>query len=172
MPSLPSAPVAETRRRVPYTKGHGAVQQTWVWSALTIVLGLAIYGTDELLHASEGVAGVGGGQGPTLIDSAPTGALQVQVIAQQWEFTYRYPQYGDIETTILAIPVNRAVVFNVTSLDVTHSFWAYQLGVKVDAVPGTPTRRHYREPYGRLRRALRRAVRALARRDVGQGRGH
>ena len=26
-------------------------------------------------------------------------ALQVQVIAQQWEFTYRYPQYGGVETT-------------------------------------------------------------------------
>jgi cytochrome c oxidase subunit 2 len=24
----------------------------------------------------------------------------------------------------------------VTSLDVTHSFWAYELGVKADAVPG------------------------------------
>ena len=28
------------------------------------------------------------------------------------------------------------MVFHVTSLDVIHSFWAYQLGVKVDAVPG------------------------------------
>lgn len=128
---------ADDEAEGPYSKGHGAVQQTWVVVSLTIVLGLAIYGTVELLHASEGVAGVGGGQGPTLIDSAPTGALQVQVIAQQWEFTYRYPQYGDIETTTLAIPVHRAVVFNVTSLDVTHSFWAYQLGVKIDAVPGT-----------------------------------
>ena len=26
--------------------------------------------------------------------------------------------------------------FNVTSLDVIHSFWAYQLGVKADANPG------------------------------------
>lgn len=121
----------------PYTKGHGTVQRTWILVTTAIVLGLAIYGTDELLSTSAGIAGVGGGQGPTLIDSAPTGALQVQVIAQQWEFTYRYPQYGDIETTVLAIPVNRPVIFNVTSLDVVHSFWAYQLGVKIDAVPGT-----------------------------------
>jgi cytochrome c oxidase subunit 2 len=28
------------------------------------------------------------------------------------------------------------VRFNVTSLDVIHSFWAYQLGVKADANPG------------------------------------
>jgi cytochrome c oxidase subunit 2 len=34
------------------------------------------------------------------------------------------------------LPVNRWVQFNVTSLDVDHSFWAYELGVKADAVPG------------------------------------
>jgi len=28
------------------------------------------------------------------------------------------------------------VAFHVTSIDVTHSFWAYELGVKADAVPG------------------------------------
>ncbi len=58
------------------------------------------------------------------------------MIAQQWQFTYRYPQYGGIETFSLVLPVNRTVQFNVTSLDVIHSFWAYQLGVKADAVPG------------------------------------
>ena len=34
------------------------------------------------------------------------------------------------------LPVGEAVQFNVTSLDVIHSFWAYQLGVKADANPG------------------------------------
>ena len=58
------------------------------------------------------------------------------MIAQQWQFTYRYPQYGGIETFSLALPVDRTVEFHVTSLDVIHSFWAYQLGVKADAVPG------------------------------------
>jgi cytochrome c oxidase subunit 2 len=33
--------------------------------------------------------------------------------------------------------VNQIVELHVTSLDVIHSFWAYQLGVKADAVPGT-----------------------------------
>ena len=62
--------------------------------------------------------------------------LQVQVIAQQWEFTYRYPAYGGVETQQLELPANTLVEFNVTSLDVIHSFWAYQLGVKADANPG------------------------------------
>jgi cytochrome c oxidase subunit 2 len=62
--------------------------------------------------------------------------LPVQVIAQQWLFTYRYPTYGGVETTHLVIPDNEEIEFHVTSLDVIHSFWAYQLGVKADANPG------------------------------------
>ena len=41
-----------------------------------------------------------------------------------------------METTQLVLPVNRPVAFHVTSLDVIHSFWAYQLAVKADANPG------------------------------------
>ncbi len=57
------------------------------------------------------------------------------MIAQQWAFTYRYPSYGGVETTHLVLPVNQMVELHVTSLDVIHSFWAYQLGVKADANP-------------------------------------
>jgi cytochrome c oxidase subunit 2 len=60
----------------------------------------------------------------------------VQVIGQQWAFTYRYPQFGGMETTTLELPVGEQIQFNVTSLDVIHSFWAYLLGVKADANPG------------------------------------
>ena len=59
------------------------------------------------------------------------------MIGQQWQWTYRFPAYGGVETTALELPVNRMIEFNVTSIDVIHSFWAYQLGVKADAVPGT-----------------------------------
>jgi len=58
------------------------------------------------------------------------------VIGQQWRWTYRYPQFGGFETTDLVLPVGQNVQFNVTSLDVIHSFSAYQLGVKADANPG------------------------------------
>ena len=57
------------------------------------------------------------------------------MIAQQWAFTYRYPTYGGVETTHLELPVNQMIELHVTSLDVIHSFWAYQLGVKADANP-------------------------------------
>jgi cytochrome c oxidase subunit 2 len=96
------------------------------------VLALFVYGTVEL-YASNG-AGSGQGASPIQVPGGPK--LQVQVIGQQWKFTYRYPQYGGFETTDLVLPTNEWVQFNVTSIDVIHSFWAYQLGVKADANPG------------------------------------
>ena len=90
------------------------------------------------LHADRELHGAGGGQGPNPI-ALPAGhaqALQVQVIGQQWNWTYRYPAYGNVETPQLDLPSATGIELHVTSLDVTHSFWAYELGVKADAVPG------------------------------------
>jgi len=115
--------------------GHARIQATWITVTAVVVLFLAGFGTYEL--AWPGMAGAGAGEGPAPIWK-PKGDnyLQVQVIAQQWKFTYRYPQFGGFETDQLVLPVGRPVQFNVTSLDVIHSFWAYQLGVKADANPG------------------------------------
>ena len=126
--------------------GNIKVQATWIAGTSAIVLALAVYGTVELIAP----AGAGAGQGPQPIfkNGMPPAAsstswspnsnniLQVQVIGQQWAWTFRYPQFGGFETTELALPVNQPVQFNVTSLDVIHSFWAYTLGVKADANPG------------------------------------
>ena len=115
--------------------GHAVVQLTWVAATAVIVLALAVWGSYTLVASAKGA---GGGQGPSP-SSIPKGgkhALQVQVIAQQWAWTFRYPGFGGFETRELAIPNNTLVAFHVTSLDVTHSFWAYELGVKADAVPG------------------------------------
>jgi cytochrome c oxidase subunit II len=117
----------------PPVRGHAGVQTTWLIVTTTLVLFLAGYGTIRML-----ADGAGGGQGPNPI-AAPAGAdhaLQVQVIAQQWKFTYRWPSYGGLETPVLELPTNRTIEFHVTSLDVIHSFWAYQLAVKADANPG------------------------------------
>jgi cytochrome c oxidase subunit 2 len=117
----------------PPLRGHSGVQTTWLIATTTIVLFLAGYGSIRML-----ADGAGGGQGPNPI-SAPAGsgnALEVQVIAQQWKFDYRWPSYGGVETPALELPANRMIEFHVTSLDVIHSFWAYQLGVKADANPG------------------------------------
>jgi cytochrome c oxidase subunit 2 len=116
----------------PAIRGDARVQGVWIVITSLMVLGLAIYGTVRL-EAGDG-AGSGSGPSPLTVPKGPK--LPVQVIAQQWLFTYRYPTYGGVETTELVLPANREVEFHVTSLDVIHDFWAYKLGVKADANPG------------------------------------
>jgi cytochrome c oxidase subunit 2 len=117
----------------PPIHGNTRVSVTWIAVTSALVLGLFVFGTVELVVP----AGAGAGEGNTPIWKPGGGTpLQVQVVAQQWRFTYRYPQFGGFETTALILPVGENVQFDVTSLDVIHSFWAYQLGVKADANPG------------------------------------
>jgi cytochrome c oxidase subunit II len=115
-------------------RGNPRVQTIWIAATLVVVLSLAVYGTIALAQDQPGggISTVSAAlPNPTSTDQP----LEVQVIAQQWWFTYRYPSYGGIETSQLVLPVNQKIQFHVTSLDVTHSFWFYALGVKADAVP-------------------------------------
>ncbi len=127
-----------------------AAQVSWIGITSFVVLFLAGFGTWALVvdHGS------GGGEGPNPV-WAPSGAIKaetaaatgkstwkpgeplvVQVIGQQWRWTYRYPQFGGFESQQIYLPADTTIVFNVTSLDVIHDFWAYQLSVKADANPG------------------------------------
>jgi cytochrome c oxidase subunit 2 len=116
----------------PSSRGHLGVATAWISATTAIVLGLFVFGTYELVVP----AGAGGGQGPSPAWTPSSHkVLPIQVIAQQWLFTYRYPTFGAFETQHLMIPANTEIAFHVTSLDVIHSFWAYQLGVKADANP-------------------------------------
>ncbi len=118
----------------PPIHGNTTIQLTWIVVTSVVVLFLAAFGTYELAGSS--YAGAGSGEGPQPIwKPGGSNVLEVQVIAQQWAFTYRYPQFGGFETTQIELPVGQPVQFNVTSLDVIHSFWAYELGVKADANP-------------------------------------
>lgn len=67
--------------------------------------------------------------------------LIVKVTAQQWMWTFEYPQYGATSTgaQVIELPINRPVIFEVTSLDVLHGFAVRALGVRVDANPGYTT---------------------------------
>ena len=129
-----------------------------------MVLGLAVFGTARPASAR---GGAGGGEGPNPL-AKPAGAahaLQVQVIGQQWLWTFRYPGYGGVETTdARRCRSDREVEFHVTSLDVVHSFWAIELGVKADAVPGADNVAYVKAlQHRQLPGPLRRAVRPLAR---------
>lgn len=122
--------------------GNNKVAAAWIIVTAAIVMWAFAFGTAELI----GPAGAGAGEGPNPIwklagktsstwTPGSGDMLEVQVIGQQWAWTYRYPQFGGLESSVLEIPVDTPITFHVTSLDVIHSFWAYQLGVKADANP-------------------------------------
>jgi cytochrome c oxidase subunit 2 len=115
----------------PPLRDDSRVRVWWLAITSVTVLCLAGFGTYELLQN-----GSGGGQGPSPIAIPKGTMLPVQVIAQQWQFTYRYPTYGGVETPQLVLPANTYVELHVTSLDAIHSFWAIELGIKADANPG------------------------------------
>jgi cytochrome c oxidase subunit II len=115
-------------------RGNTRVQTTWIAATLVVVLSLAVYGTVALAQDQPG-NGISTVSAPLPLPANTSQPLEVQVIAQQWWFTYRYPSYGGIETAQLVLPVGQKIEFHITSLDVTHSFWFFALGVKADAVP-------------------------------------
>jgi cytochrome c oxidase subunit II len=115
----------------PPLREDSQVQVLWIVITTVMVLFLAGFGTYELLKD-----GSGGGQGPSPISKPSGNVFEVQVIGQQWQFTYRYPSLGGFESQALMLPADTHVRLDVTSLDVVHSFWAVELGVKADANPG------------------------------------
>jgi cytochrome c oxidase subunit II len=122
----------------PPLHGNFRLQVAWVAITAVIVLVLAVIGINGLT-SSAAATNFASGQAALGTSSSATASgnrLQVQVIGQQWWFTYRYPDFGGVETAHLMLPVNTNIEFHVTSTDVLHSFWAYQLGIKADANPG------------------------------------
>jgi cytochrome c oxidase subunit 2 len=131
----PDAPPASARE----LRGNARMASAWIGVTAAVVLALAIIGTITLNNDSVaetlGLGGRATGSGVTGGHAEEGPPLEVQVIAQQWQFTYRYPSLGGIESPHLVLPVNTSVTFHITSLDVVHSFWLISLGVKADAVP-------------------------------------
>jgi cytochrome c oxidase subunit 2 len=77
------------------------------------------------------------------VDNSSTGKnpLVVDVTGQQWLWSFSYPG-THVQSNELYLPVNREVEFRITSEDVTHGFWIVNMGVQVDANPGTITTIH------------------------------
>ena len=65
-------------------------------------------------------------------------AMVINVKAQQFTWTFEYPEYGIISTE-LHLPVDRQVVLKMESADVIHSFWVPEFRLKQDVVPGRVT---------------------------------
>ena len=104
-------------------EGRPWLEITWTVVPLAIVLWLSVQGALMLRDIER---------------SSPTGELEVKVTAFQWAWSFEYPQYG-ITSNELRLPVDRPVLFDLTSRDVIHSFWVPEWRTKQDAVPGKIT---------------------------------
>jgi cytochrome c oxidase subunit 2 len=109
----------------PPLRGNNRVAVSWVVVSSVLTAFLLIWGLSELTS--------------TTTVSADAKPLVVNVTGQQWLWTFSYPDDGGISSPQLALPKDRPVIFQVSSLDVIHSFWLPEMGVKVDANPSVVT---------------------------------
>ena len=75
-------------------------------------------------------------------DALGKNVLHVNVTAQQFAWSFQYPEAKNLTTGVLRLPVGRSVLLSFTALDVIHSFWVPQFGQKEDTVPGLHTHLH------------------------------
>jgi cytochrome c oxidase subunit II len=104
---------------------HGHTGLEVAWTAVPAVLVTAIAIVSAIVLARNG--------------NSPRGSLKVEVVAQQFAWTFKYPDNGGVTTTSLRLPLHRAVQLDLRALDVIHSFWVPEFGQKQDAVPGIVT---------------------------------
>ncbi len=103
-------------------EGNTTLEITWTVLPLFAVLAFAYMGAYSLGE----------------INRADPDALVIKVKAQQFTWTFEYPEY-DIVSNELHLPVDQQIVLKMESGDVIHSFWVPEFRVKQDVVPGRVT---------------------------------
>jgi cytochrome c oxidase subunit 2 len=129
------------------TQENRRLEITWTVATAIILLfvGFASY---QVL----GVSAIGGVTASTNPDAGPAAvthdydgaigpnsgedAVQVEVVAQKYFWTFNYEGANVSSTGELVIPADRTVYIHITSTDWLHSFHVPGLGLKQDAFPG------------------------------------
>jgi len=75
-------------------------------------------------------------------DAQGKDVFRVNVTAQQFAWSFSYPEAKNLTTGVLRLPVGRSVELSFRALDVIHSFWVPEFGQKEDTVPGLRTQLH------------------------------
>jgi cytochrome c oxidase subunit 2 len=75
-------------------------------------------------------------------DAEGANPLRVNVTAQQFAWSFSYPDAKGLTSGTLRLPINRSVVLHLTAKDVIHSFWVPEFSQKQDTVPGIDTKLH------------------------------
>lgn len=106
------------------TQENRRLEVTWTVTTAVVLLfvGVASYGVLAQDHVT---------------DTGPSeDALEVDVIAEKYSWTFHYPEQNVTTMDTLVLPVDREVRLNITSKDWIHSFHVPDMGLKQDAFPG------------------------------------
>jgi cytochrome c oxidase subunit II len=103
--------------------GNTRLEIVWVTIPFIIVSILAGYGWVVLAD----------------IEERKPDTLTVDVTAQQFAWSFAYPENGEVQSNQLVLPKDRPVRFRVRTKDVLHDFWVPHFRLKTDAVPGLTT---------------------------------
>jgi cytochrome c oxidase subunit 2 len=103
------------------------------WTAATGVILLFVGMSAFFVLANPYITPTAAGQQTA---DAPDNAVEVEVVAYQWGWEFRYPEEGVTTQSRLVLPRDRDVYFSLTTEDVIHSFYVPELGLKQDIIPG------------------------------------
>ncbi len=129
-------------------EGNTTLEIVWTVIPLVLVMAIAVY----TIQVNREIALIGPMDHAHARDRPPSsspGALprsEVEVIARQWSWEFRYPAAG-ISSTELHLPLGRRVTLQLESEDVIHGFYVPAFRLKQQVIPGrsipfflTPTR--------------------------------
>lgn len=110
----------------PPIHGHTGLEITWTAIPFVLVTAIAIVSAIVLARN----------------DAEAGNTLHINVTAQQFTWTFAYPDAHDATSPVLRIPAGRSVELDMRSLDVIHAFFVPEFRTNEDIVPGLVTDVH------------------------------
>jgi cytochrome c oxidase subunit 2 len=110
----------------PPIHGHTGLEITWTAIPFVLVTAIAIVSA-IVLSRNDAEAG---------------NTLHINVTAQQFAWTFSYPDAHNATSPVLRLPEGRSVELDMRSLDVIHAFFVPEFRTNEDIVPGLVTNVH------------------------------
>ncbi len=110
---------------------YGSNQMELAWTVLPVLIVVVLFlTTAQVIHRVQDAR-------------RPPGMIEVTVVAHQFWWEFRYPQYGFAASNELHVPVSdlrhpTPTFLALQSADVDHSFWVPRLAGKTDLIPNHP----------------------------------
>jgi cytochrome c oxidase subunit 2 len=107
----------------PPIHGHTGLEITWTLIPTVLVTAIGIVSAIVLSRD----------------DAIAKNALHIDVIAQQFTWTFKYPDANGLTSATLMLPSGREAVLDFQSRDVIHAFFVPEFRENMDIVPGLTT---------------------------------